>query len=104
MDQPHLVYPYAKNLMCDLGQRGFQALPMRVGTDAQFQSTVWCQTSGTLLVTRDHRDSPAGVDRCAVRALLRIHCKADSDVTSIGFTATLAFTDGGKIDGLDCTA
>ena len=24
--------------------------------------------------------------------------------STTGFTATLAFTDGGKIDGLDCTA
>src|SRR6185437_15196626 len=66
-----------ENFKGNLSQRRLQALPVRMDANAQFEAAIRGYPSGGLLVSRHHRNSPARIDRGAVRALLAINRKAE---------------------------
>ena len=85
--------------MRDLRQRRFQALPMRMHADAQFEAAIRRQARGSLFVAGHHRNAPAGIDRGPVRGLLAIDREADADPAPVGLALALACPNALDIDG-----
>ena len=79
-------------------KRGFQALAVALHADAQFEAAVGGEPRSGLLEAGHHGNSPAGVDRGAVRALLAEDRQADADLATIGFALRLARAHRGQVD------
>ena len=99
MHQFHLRRIDADLTIGDLRQRGFQPLPVAVHADAQFQPAIGRQARRRLLEARHHGNTPAGIDRGAMRALLAEQREAEADARVAGGLG-LAFAHGGNVDGL----
>lgn len=93
MDKFDLGDVNPQNLMSDLGESRLHALPMRVDTDPELETSVGRHARGRLLVSRHHWNAPSGIDRGPVRALLAIDRKTNADEASVRLAAPLALTN-----------
>ncbi len=91
----------AEDFMRHLGKRRFHALPVAVGTDAQFQAAISRETGLRLLEAGHEGDAPGGIDAGAVARLLRVHGVADADATAVLLALRLARAHRVVAHGLD---
>src|SRR6516225_11016540 len=85
MDKRDLRGFDAEEFMGDLGERRLQALSVRVHADPQLEPAIGREAGGRLLVPRHHWDSPAVIDRGAVRTLLAEDREPDAEpLRSVG--------------------
>ena len=90
--------------MSDLGERGLEALAVRMHADANFETAVGRQARLRLLEAGNHRNAPPGVDRSAVRRLLAIDGEADADPAAVGLAARLPLPNLRQIDVIGSAA
>jgi hypothetical protein len=98
MHDTHLGGVDAENLVRDLGQCRFKTLAVRMHADPDFQSAVRRHACRGLLMSRDHRNAPAGIDRRSMRGLFAIDRKTDADQPSVRLFPALTVTHRRDVD------
>src|SRR5215831_3179610 len=84
--------PHVRNL----GKRRFQALPVTMSADPQFESPVGSEAGQALLVAGYEWNAPCSVDARSVARLFRVHRDPDADETPVGLATRLPFAQPGE--------
>jgi hypothetical protein len=101
MNQPNARYINTKNFMSNLRQRCLKALAVRMSTDSKLQTAIRRDTGNCLLLPRNHRNAPSGIDRRAMSCLLTIHRNAKPNPAAIRLAPLLPLTNLCKMNCID---